>query len=287
MKLTRNGANQGIFPELRGSIKGLRWPCFAEIKYDGEATLIAYKKHSLSQITADAPPEILTTNKYGTRRTEWSKLDKIAEILDEHDIDEAVLLAELYYGFGLKGALYQLLKSKEDDGLNLTIFDIGHIRGPGKQMDGALTPLIDRKELLGEIFENNVFLPTLRMVNNEREAIDYFNQVKANGYEGIVLKSLDGFLVQGPCNWVKLKDKDRTIYPVLSIDPVKERIEIAVPNPNPPVAGKQWAQQIAVGVKVVNRFKKNLGVGDQVEIEHQGVLASGSLRHPVYIRKVR
>jgi hypothetical protein len=38
-----------------------------------------------------------------------------------------------------------------------------------------------------------------------------------------------------------------------------------------------------VGLKAPNRYKKHIKIGDKVTVEHQGVLASGSLRHPVLI----
>ena len=37
-----------------------------------------------------------------------------------------------------------------------------------------------------------------------------------------------------------------------------------------------------VGVKVCNKDKALLKVGDDVKIEHQGVLSNGGLRHPVF-----
>ena len=277
MKIEK-GATKAVFPELRGNISGLRWPCFAEIKYDGEACLIGYHKH----VITGAMPAIFTSNKYGTQRTEWSKLDKIMDIMDDHDVERAVFLAELCYGEGKGGALYPLLSNKDSDDLNLVIYDIGHLKTIDTEMQAESTPLVTRKEMLGELFNGTTILtPLLRLVKDKAEVQIFFEQAVADGYEGIVVKPLDGFLVRGPCNWVKIKNKDRTEYKIIAVSTVQERIEIAVPIPN--VTGAQF---VPCGVKVTNKYKKYLQPGDTVEIEHQGVLDSGSLRHPVFIRKV-
>ena len=280
MKITK-GATPAIFSELRGSLAGLRWPCFAEIKYDGEACLIGYH--------TTAPTKIFTSNKYGTMRSDWSKLDRIQDILEDAGITEAVFLAELYYDQGKKGALYDLLKYKDSDDLNLTIYDVGHLKWVDREMKGEHTQLISRKEELGELFqENPEFLPKVHLAKDKAQAEAYFKQATDDGYEGIVVKPLDGFLVRGPCNWVKMKFKDRTEYRVSKVSTTQERIEIDVPTTQQAsMNGISIPVVVVCGVKVTNKYKKDLAVGDMVEIEHQGVLDSGSLRHPVFIQKVR
>ncbi|MDD5496765.1 MAG: hypothetical protein PHP46_06705, partial [Candidatus Omnitrophica bacterium] len=57
--------------------------------------------------------------------------------------------------------------------------------------------------------------------------------------------------------------------------PAQERIEVLVHN---------GANSKPVGVKVMNKVKATLKVGDIVEIEHQGILSQGGLRHPVFVR---
>jgi hypothetical protein len=232
------------------------------------------------------PDKIITTNKYGTMRSDWSKLDEIAEILENKGVTKATLLAELYYGSGKAGALYELLSHKDDDTmLNIKIYDVAHIVN-GSDINGTNTPLIDRKEILGEIFGESKYLIKPILMNNKLEVDNMFNEVTDIGdMEGIVVKGFDGSLVSGPCSWVKIKKKDQSDYEVVEIDKVKERIEINVPNPNLPVSGQVWAANVRVGVKCMNNIKATLQVGDYVTIEHQGVLDSGSLRHPVYIGK--
>ena len=79
----------------------------------------------------------------------------------------------------------------------------------------------------------------------------------------------------GPCPWVKMKKREMVQCEVWKIDPVLERIEVRV------VGGSK-----DIGVKVPNKIKFKLNVGDLVEIEHMGVLSKGGLRHPCFIRSL-
>jgi hypothetical protein len=92
-------------------------------------------------------------------------------------------------------------------------------------------------------------------------------------YEGIVVKSADSRLIMGPCPWVKLKHRTTIIGVVSEIDTSLERIEFIYKGH-------------AIGLKCANVTKRTLKIGDEIEVEHQGELSQGGLRHPVYIRKV-
>jgi ATP-dependent DNA ligase len=269
MKITHNPTIKALIPELRGTVAALRWPCFGEIKYDGEATIIHY----------DENHGTITTNKYGTIRTDWSKLDRISDIL-RPKVKKAMFLGELYYQEGKTGALYELLSHKEDDDLNISIYDVVHIKSDDLEMDSAKTSLIDRKEILVDLFREDLNLivkPTI--IECPIDAKAFFEVAVQSHYEGVVFKPFDGNLILGPCPWVKMKYKDRNELKVSFIDPVLERIEVE----NISIENDEKCKIVIVGVKCPNKYKKNLKIGDIVTIEHQGVLESGSLRHPVFI----
>ena len=272
MKISKNPTTKAIIPEIRGTLGAIRYPAFSEVKFDGEACLIMY-----DETWAD---KIITTNKYGTMRSDWSKLDEIADILESKDVRKAVFLAELYYGAGHTGDLYKLLSHKDDDDLNIKIYDVIHLVNH-YEMKAHETKLIDRKEMLGDVFGESKFLIHPVLVNSKDEVNRHYQIVTGIGYEGTVIKMFDGTLSGngGPCAWVKMKKKDQNDYPVHLVDPTLERIEILVPFPTP----GNPLQTTIVGCKCPNKYKKNVQLGDMVTIEHQGVLDSGSLRHPVFI----
>lgn len=253
------------YPELRGAFDSLRYPVIGEVKYDGEYNVLKYWKGSAA-----------ITNKYGKTRSHFPALDRIISQLK--GVKSAGFLCELYYGDGKNGCLYDLLSHKESDDLNIYVFDVVEVNGDSVMLE----QLIARKEFLSLMMPNET--RDLRLIENKDMAKTFFKSKVSEGYEGVVLKPLDGHLVFGPINWVKMKYKDTSRFPITLIDPVKERVEVYVP-----IAGRKYISKngiqfhgVNVGVKVPNKVKMTLNVGDFITVEHQGKLASGSLRHPVF-----
>lgn len=239
-------------------MQSLRYPCLAELKYDGEAEILINHAGKWAII-----------NKYGTMRTQWKLLDEIC-LRVPTDIS---LIGELTYRQGLAGALYDLLSNKENEAeLTIKVFDIY-----GEKHRHL--SLLDRKEMLISMIDRQ-YLGDTCLIENKAHLEEYFKLAAEAGWEGIVAKNLDSPFVVGPCTWVKMKKKDQINFPVISIDKTKERIEVSVTT----LRGTGHIST-KVGVKVCNRIKSTLQVGDLVTIEHQGILASGSLRHPVFVKK--
>lgn len=259
-------------PELRGSLDGMRYPAFAEQKYDGEFGFLLRPDGGC----------LWMINKYNKARRDFPALDAIEAQLDSKGVSSVMLLGELYYGQGTQGSLYELLSHKEDDRLNIALFDIAFLDGE----DLRKFPLLERRETLMRLFDTDdtkLFLIPPVVVTDKEEVREFFERCTQIGkFEGIVVKPLDSPLILGPCPWAKVKYKDQSDYVVYSIDPVKERIEIEASVVSA-VSGNPM--RVVVGVKVSNKDKAVLKVGDMVTIEHQGVLKSGSLRHPVFIGK--
>lgn len=254
-------------PELRGSLAGMRYPAFCEVKLDGEFNFIQYNG-----------TDIRTVNKYGTQKTSFPELQQMFYALDGNKVKSAILLCELYWDQGKAGDLYKLLSHKIDNNVHIHVFDVLEKNGHSV----SHLPLIDRKEMLWEMVGPWQIRDTI--VHNVQEIEACYNSVVSKGYEGIVVKSLDSPLILGPCSWVKIKYKDRTDYKVNLVEKDKERIEVLVPYRKGYPPG-QMTDHIKVGVKASNRYKKYIREGDIVTVEHQGVLESGSLRHPVLIPK--
>jgi len=261
MKMTKQ-TSKPTFPELRGSVDHIRYPAWCEIKYDGELCYIIY-----------AGDTICTVNKYGTVREDWPALNEIDTRLKLNGTKAGIFLAELYYKEGHIQLGGELNSNKTNDGLNLKAFDV-------LQLNAALVSeetFLDRREGLVDVLGD---LAIGGIVANDRGAAEqFFHEKVAEGFEGIVMKSFDSHLVMGPCDWAKMKHKDQTDYSVSLVETSKERIEVTVPAP------AMNGGLVTVGCKAPNKYKKHIKVGDIVTIEHQGVMLSGSLKHPVLIPK--
>jgi hypothetical protein len=256
----------GFDLKLRGTMAGIRYPAIADIKYDGELALVS----------GDGNSGWATGNKYGRMRK--FTCDEIG--LKDEKFGTSVYLAELMYKEGRSGDLYQLLSHKEDTAvLRVRIFDVFYHGNVAMH----LQPLVKRKEILKQLDPKVVAESAI--VRNKQDIDDYMSYAVDEGYEGIVVKNADetiGGSDQLIMAWVKIKHKDTSVFIVSRVDPVKERIEVTYPYFNK--VGDQCVG--CSGVKVMHKHKKTLMPGDHVNIEHQGILDTGGLRHPVFLRKV-
>ncbi len=239
------------FPELRGSLGAIRFPAFAELKLDGELNEFHYTDNGVCYLI----------NKHGTMRYNWNALEQIVPL----GVKDMVLVGELIYHDGKQGDLYKLLSNKTNENeIKFVPFDVLIINEQVVKFE----PLIERKEMLVHTLKG----VEPKVVMNQEDVDDAFQDAIQAGYEGIVVKNMHEPYRTGPCNWVKVKEKDQNDYRVTIIDPVKDRIEVDVNGRG-------------VGVKCMPKDKCNLKVGSIVTVEHQGVLDTGGLRHPVFIKK--
>lgn len=265
MKIDKVEGKDISFPQIRGSLSGVKFPAFAEIKYDGEFNYICYEND-----------DIFTINKYGKIRRDFPRLRILEKRLRANDVKEAIFLCEIFWGLGQLGSLYDLLKYKEDDRVRFKIFDIIELNHCSLRKQ----PLIARKEVIQAVGAGR-WLAKCFVIDDSDEAEQVFKEFVDKGYEGIVVKSLESKFQQGPCDWVKMKFKDQSEYHVIAIDPTQERIEVVVMS----MGELNQIRYIHVGVKAPNKYKKHIKLMDSVTIEHQGILPSGSLRHPVLVPK--
>ncbi len=246
-------SDRQAFPELRGDIRAIRYPAWVEAKIDGEMNWF---------IPGSKFPYLI--NKSGKIRHSFPITKELSRINKR-------LLGELHWADGKAAALYEFLKHQTDDELNFTVFDV----------DMPL-PYLERRLWL---IENIMPAPHVRLVNASRIMskdeirLHYEHYVNALHYEGIVVKSGDSRFIMGVSPWVKIKKKETSDLPVAYIDPTMERIDVWVQLSDDNHIGKMC------GVKVMNKVKATLKVGDIVEVEHQGILSQGGLRHPVFIRR--
>lgn len=235
--------------ECRGKEAGLTFPCYAQLKLDGEYNVFAEGK---------------LVNKYGKEK---SKLP----LTEELETLNAVLVGELYWGEGKSGSLYDLLAHRKSPDLKFGVFDIlRYFKQDTKHMSYE-----KRREmlecLLPKPLPHTHLIPSVLVKDKDTLQMAFVDAVK-EGYEGIVAKNSYGTLTCTTTRWVKMKYKETADLRIVKIDHERERIEVRVNDAK------------VCGVKCIKRFKRMLKVGDIVEIEHQGILNGNGLRHPVYIR---
>lgn len=244
--------NPQPFPELRGKLGHMRYPAYVEPKIDGELNWFKVIK---------GEPYLI--NKSGKMRSDFPAVIELDEMLE----NDSNLLGELHWGDGKSGDLYEFLKHQKDDELQFTVFDV--------DMPGTYE---ERRVWL----ENNIkkakhvdLVKKSKCLAKDWISLWYTDYI-TEGYEGIVVKPADSRLVMGPCSWVKMKHRETLDCMVENISTTQDRIEVRT---------KLNKAGAICGVKCTKASKSTLRAGDIVEIEHQGILSGGGLRHPVFIRK--
>ena len=242
MKISKQ--NPMPYPECRGST--ITYPCYAELKLDGE--LNWYDSGKL-------------INKSGKTRTDCPITNELSNCKD-------ILIGELYLNYGRSGELYEFLKHQKSDNLLYCVFDI---------LLRDLSYEDRREHLLGTVKEtDHVKIVPTWYIENKQELDELKQQLFNLNYEGLVVKRPQSRFRVGPLDWVKIKHKDQSDFTIKHVDPSQERAEVWVPTPG---GGS------IVGVKIANKYKPRLRPGHNITIEHQGILKDGGLRHPVYIPK--
>lgn len=274
------------YPELRGSLANIVYPAWAEFKYDGE----------FNYFYRDSNGPTYLVNKSGKMR-----------IGDAGPLGcTCCLVGELCYRTGNAGELYELLKHSHENGLFFRAFDI-------LELDGVETrdrTLLERKELLKELQINTVPARTNarclssndwfeldfsygRLIESKEELDEMYQDALNANKEGIVVKNLMEPWQVGPCRWVKIKYKDRTYYQLWKINKSQDRMEVIIPKAGVSLKQSTIKDFNIVGCKVSGKAKQTLldayndglRTGNiYVEIEHQGVLGGGGLRHPQYTK---
>ncbi len=254
--------NPRNYPELRATLSGIHYPALVELKLDGELDWC---------VGQGGEVEPYFINKRGKVRTEMPILEAIKRRMDEKPFE---LVGELFHGQGENHALYALNSNRESDDLNFYPFDI--ISYENQSLVNQT--LVDRKEIIASHLWDLIPARPI-IVYSEKDVEKEFEKACKAGFEGIVIKNLNGRYITGACPWVKLKFSDQSDYVVTMIDPVKERIEIAVSS----VTSTGAPLTRTVGAKCSHKQKASLRVGSLVTIEHHGLMEGGSLRNPVFI----
>ena len=232
--------------KIRGNMNGIKYPCLCDVKYDGICV----------SIKADGPIIVETKDRacYG--------------ILPDTEANncKGLFLAEWVHGSGANGKLYELMAAKSDPErlkeTDIRIFDV--IEMNGKRY--ANKSLLERRnDLIDTFIRVRKRIVESIICENAQEVEQFFNNVTALGYEGIVVKNLDETL-EGQ-TWVKMKKED--IVTVQVIKDEENRFEVLHGN-------------TAVGL-AYNTAVHSTAAGDIIQVKHNGVFPNGSLRNPVAV----
>lgn len=245
--------------KIRGKLEQLRYPCAVETKWDGEFEYI---------IITDGGTVLI--NKYGRTRTDMTATNEIDRL--ELPIG-TVLAGELFMHEG-KDFYRDFINDKLNPEMRLAIFDVVRVA----ETDYRNRPYFQRRAILTQLqipnrLEHNI-LAECEIAESWREARLLADQTIAKGYEGVVVKSVNGLLASKN-NVSQAKVKKALTLDLLVGDGVIGRSAIAM-----------YAKGGLFVGNVSTLGHSDVRTGQIIEVEYAGLTPTTKLRNP-RIKRIR
>jgi len=264
-------------------LKRVRYPCLVQAKYDGVrvVALVEPKENDVTYYSRN-----------GKQFMNFSCFNK--ELLQLSNKEPKMFDGEVIgpRGDDFRGIMQQCRRKfdVEPAGLNFNVFDWMPMHHFVRQVATLLQR--DRTDCLIELSEKRdtqqrVFVVKGQICNSEEELMDYYDGCVQNGYEGIIIKDLDGeYEFKRSVSWIKMKPKDTIDLKVTEIQEGRGKY-----------AGKLGAFiveregvviNVGSGLKDEERISleeaQKLYVGKVIEIEFDSITPDKSLRFPRFKR---
>lgn len=288
------GVGEGIvnkvFPKLIDSfeiqlaqpskfLKRVRYPCLVQAKYDGVrvVALVEPKENDVTYYSRNGKQFM----NFGCFNEELLQLAH-----GEPKMFDGEVIGPR--GDDFRGIMQQCRRKfdVEPNGLNFNVFDWMPIHHFTRQVATLLQR--DRSDSLEELstmrtIQQRVYVVGGKICNNEEELMAYYDQCVSEGYEGVIIKDLDGeYEFKRSVSWIKMKPKDTMDLKITDIQEGRGKY-----------AGKLGAfivdlngvkVNVGSGLKDDERISleeaQKLYVGKAIEIEYDSVTPDGSLRFP-------
>jgi len=241
-------ANQASIPffEIRGNMNGIKYPCLVDIKYDGILVNVQYRAGSPLRLTTKEGTEFQCG---------------LAIHTQNNTTLSAEYLAEWISGDGKNGTLYDLMRNRvlpKMPGTSIKVFDVLSINE--NTVSGF--DLIDRRKEIADLIKPEYQVDSV-VLDNKIEVAAHSKAMESQDYEGVVVKNLNETLATQ--SWVKVKRQDVVALRVTKVENTRFEVDHG---------------GVIVGVRKI----WPVNVGDVVQIRHNGIQKSGSLRNPVPIK---
>jgi ATP-dependent DNA ligase len=241
----------------------------AEEKYDGERCLVAVRGGEVY-----AWSRASNGRQEGLKRDLASHIKTVVAKLPDGDYDGEIIVG--------RGKSSDVRATVNAEAVSMVIFDVLTFRGQdstGYSYDGrrAILDALRDTQLKegGSVTISRAFAPSIAEVE----------KIWAEGGEGVVLKKRSSiYEPYRSISWLKIKQHDELVATITGFEKgengPKSTIVFIMSNnvsSKVKVRNNDWHRRIAAG---------EIGVGTQIEVAYQSLLASGKPRHPVAKRVV-
>jgi len=254
------------------------YPIWAEPKYDGIRT-----------IAVNASNEGLKL--FSRKGKEFENFKHTAQAILANDALQGMMLDGEVFGatFDAATTVAHTKKGKDDKALMYRVWDCMLVDEFRERR--CERPLWERQKMLGELLQNATSSKVMQapgcLIQNEDHLLQVFANLRAEGYEGVILKPLDSmYSYKRSKDWIKVKEMFADEFMVTGFHVGKGKyaktlgaLVIRVGKVNVEVgSGFTDAQR----KDIWKNRKKYLGT--MVEVKYQEKTKDGSLRFPTFLR---
>jgi len=264
-------------------LKRVRYPCLVQKKLDGVRTIALVEPQENS---------VTYYSRNGKQFMNFNCFDK--ELLQLSYKEPKMFDGEVIgpRGDDFRGIMQQCRRKYdvEPNGLNFNVFDWMPIHHFTRQVATLLQR--DRTDCLVELSEKRdiqqrVFVIEGQLCNNEEELMAYYDQCVNEGYEGVIIKDLDGeYEFKRSVSWIKMKPNETVDLKVIEIQEGRGKYE--------GLLGAFIVEREGVKINVGSGLKDDerlpledankMYVGKIIEVKYDSVTPDGSLRFPRFIK---
>jgi DNA ligase-1 len=261
-------------------LKRVRYPCLVQAKYDGVRVVA---------LTEPKENDVTYYSRNGKQFMNFSCFNK--ELLQLSNREPKMFDGEVIgpRGDDFRGIMQQCRRKfdVEPKGLNFNVFDwmpMHHfVRQNTSLTQTNRTSYLDELRTITQLESQRVFIVVGVKCYNEEQLMAYYDQCVTEGYEGVIIKDLDGeYEFKRSVSWIKMKPSDTIDLKVTDIQEGKGKY-----------AGKLGAfivDREGVTINVGSGLKDDervsleeahkLYIGKTIEIEFDSITPDKSLRFP-------
>jgi len=255
----------------------IEYPIWAEPKYDG-IRVVAVCENGQVQLFSRAGKE-------------FTNFPKILNAIAGHQPFEGLMLDGEVFGASFDDAttVAHNKGGKDDSALTYCVWDC--MRTQEFAASDCDRTLVDRQKMLSGAIcgcDPRVQQAPGCLVNSEEQMLATFKALREQGYEGLVLKPLDGvYSFKRSKTWVKVKEAATTEGVIKKILPgtgkhksVMGAVMVSIEGMKDTKVGSGFSDE----QRAEFWEKKDQMVGRAIEFKHMGITPHQSYRHPVFLR---
>ncbi len=274
-----NSVYPNLFPEdlcmaaMKYDKDRIKFPVYADTKLDGVRCIVDMTEKKI----------------FSRNGKEFKNYPSIMKELEQLNLNNEFKID----GEIVMGHFQDLMRtvSRKEEGIELAkdaVYNIFDIIIENKTFQERLLILDKIKEEIKENDLKHLKVIKGKKIENEKELLEFYEEQLENGFEGIMIKNLDGqYEYKRSYNWMKMKPEDSEDLPIIRVEEGTGKyknllgaVVCVLPNKTKVNVGSGFNDE----ERIEYWNKRTELIGQIIEVKYQEKTKDGSLRFPVFVR---